>query len=403
MGLFDVGLLWLIVWVLKNAAVDVVSAAQRRPIPSHERWKAKHTGAVPTADWGVKTWASNLVADGLAAQTERRREKAAQKKLAADPVDTALVDAVDLTTPPQGLRPETATVATPEDWTDRFGPHTQPAPTAKEGPTMSDDTPGASPEHLGATASDAWNRGDWDTAVAALDELQERHPDSYASATLHMFNDQRQVDMSVDRVHAEALRRAAEQPRSASEAEPMPPSQTPCPASWSATTPCQHPDGDAHAGLCFNDDSGERETWDRNTSYFCEPMSPAERKEARAAAPTPPTNVIQFPSSTNPKENHMSTTGEVVGLDQSIAYAKSLAKFAADHASAGNEGYIGHLTSAEVSGATLQSAHEMQAKFGEAMAAAQKHAEDLKNQKSVQEAYDNAPDAGNKQFQMAGR
>lgn len=57
----------------------------------------------------------------------------------------------------------------------------------------------------------------------------------------------------------------------------------PCPASWSRTIPCQHPDGDLHPGNCFNTTGGEREEWDRNTSWFCEPVrSGADRARLRA-------------------------------------------------------------------------------------------------------------------------
>lgn len=101
----------------------------------------------------------------------------------------------------------------------------------------------------------------------------------------------------------------------------------------------------------------------------------------------------------------MSTTvnGEVFGLDQSIAYAKGLATFAGEHGPAGNEGYVGHLTKSKVTGAGLQSAHDMQEAFGAAQAAADKHAKELERQRGVQEAYDSAPDAGDKDFQQQGR
>jgi len=58
----------------------------------------------------------------------------------------------------------------------------------------------------------------------------------------------------------------------------------PCPAAWSTFTPCQHPDGDLHDGPCFNVIDGVREEWDRNTSYFCQPVrSGADRAQLRAA------------------------------------------------------------------------------------------------------------------------
>lgn len=58
----------------------------------------------------------------------------------------------------------------------------------------------------------------------------------------------------------------------------------PCPAAWSRCTPCQHPDGDLHEGPCFHidPDSGERDHWDRNVSWFCAPVSIWDRPQLRA-------------------------------------------------------------------------------------------------------------------------
>jgi hypothetical protein len=94
---------------------------------------------------------------------------------------------------------------------------------------------------------------------------------------------------------------------------------------------------------------------------------------------------------------------EVVGLDQSIGYAQQLQQFAGQHGSAGNEGYIGHLASSQVGGEALQSAHEMQAAFDQAQAAAERHAEQLARQRAVQEQYDANSDAGDKGFMQEGR
>ena len=120
-----------------------------------------------------------------------------------------------------------------------------------------------------------------------------------------------------------------------------------------------------------------------------------------------PDNVIPFarPEKLNPKEYRMSTqvNGEVTGLDPAISYAKSLAMFAGEHGQAGNEGYIGFLQQSKVEGTALASAHEMQEAFANAQAAAEKHEQELAKQKSVQEAYNANPDAGDKQFQSNGQ
>ena len=118
------------------------------------------------------------------------------------------------------------------------------------------------------------------------------------------------------------------------------------------------------------------------------------------------TNVIPFPFP-KIKEGAMSTdtttTGEVLGLDQAIAYAANLNQFAGDHGMAGNEGYIGYLTARKVSGEALASARAMQEAFSNAADAAKTHADELAKQKTLQEAYDANPDAGDKDFQQEGR
>lgn len=132
----------------------------------------------------------------------------------------------------------------------------------------------------------------------------------------------------------------------------------------------------------------------------------AQPKPAAGAGPLP-NNVIPFarPIKFDPKEYRMSTqvNGEVTGLDPAISYAKSLAMFAGEHGQAGNEGYIGFLQQSKVEGQALQSAHDMQEAFANAQAAAAKHEQELAKQKSVQEAYNANPDAGDKQFQQNGQ
>jgi hypothetical protein len=109
----------------------------------------------------------------------------------------------------------------------------------------------------------------------------------------------------------------------------------------------------------------------------------------------------QADPSTTPNEGD--DMSEITGLDQSIAYANAVKKMAAKHGTAGNEGYIGHLTERNVTGEALQSAYDMQAAMSGAMAAAEHHEQELTKQKAVQEQYDNNADAGDKQFQTEGR
>jgi hypothetical protein len=93
---------------------------------------------------------------------------------------------------------------------------------------------------------------------------------------------------------------------------------------------------------------------------------------------------------------------EVLGLDQSIAYAQHLAAEAGLHGPDGNEGYLTRLTAAHVVGAGLATGHDMQQAFAAAASAATGHAAELGKQKAVQEQYDANPDAGDKAYQTGG-
>ena len=90
---------------------------------------------------------------------------------------------------------------------------------------------------------------------------------------------------------------------------------------------------------------------------------------------------------------------EIIGLTPSIAYAERLAAEAGLHGPDGNERYLARLAAARVTGAGLTTGHDMQAAFAAAAAAAARHAAELGQQTSVQEAYNAAPDAGDKDFQ----
>jgi hypothetical protein len=136
-----------------------------------------------------------------------------------------------------------------------------------------------------------------------------------------------------------------------------------------------------------------------------DPEQPQPPRPTPQPAEGPDAQVIPFRKPNQQEEPPVTTeiNSEVQGLDQSIAYAESLAAFAGEHGQAGNEGYIAHLTGAKVEGDGLSTAAEMQEAFTNAQAAAEAHKVELERQKAVQEAYDNNPDAGDKDFQQSGR
>ncbi|MFG1776595.1 hypothetical protein ACGFIG_09220 [Micromonospora sp. NPDC049048] len=88
--LIDLGLIWVIGWMLKTAVEDVTHAVKGTTNPRYElkkaKAKAKAAGQAPPRQprYGGREWFADLLSDGLEAQTQRRRAKAKDK---AQPVD----------------------------------------------------------------------------------------------------------------------------------------------------------------------------------------------------------------------------------------------------------------------------------------------------------------------------
>src|SRR4051812_33752929 len=83
MDLLSLATLWLIVWIVKNAAMDVSCAVTGKPNPRYELKKARARAAgqaLPVQPhYGGRDWCADLLSDGLQAQTEWRRRRAAAK------------------------------------------------------------------------------------------------------------------------------------------------------------------------------------------------------------------------------------------------------------------------------------------------------------------------------------
>lgn len=96
---------------------------------------------------------------------------------------------------------------------------------------------------------------------------------------------------------------------------------------------------------------------------------------------------------------------EIIGLDGAIATCEALIASMGEHGPAGTSGeqYLNLLEAHNVTGPTLQSAHDMQQSIAVAVGAIEAHKVDLEEQKPLQEAYDMNPDAGDQAFQQAGR
>lgn len=343
--MIDVALLWLLIWVVKNAVMDVACAVTGKPNPRYELKKAKAKAAGQSAPvqprYGTRDWFDDLLADGLQAQTEWRRRKAAEKRAArdnADAVDADVVDDQDVDLPLDAAEPSTPVVHTGGTRTSDEGAGLWSWTCKREG------CPGKGFNF--ATQAEA--------QAAAAEHLQRLHAGTPGSASV-------QTDQPVP----------ADQPATPGPTA-GPGTETSGPATGGQPGPEQHQQP--------------------------VPDAPAATEDG------PTARVYQFPNTTTQEETvSTDVNAEVVGLDQSIAYARQLAAFAGEHGMAGNEGYVGHLTDSQVSGEALASAGEMQEAFANAQAAAERHAELLEAQRAVQEAYDNNADAGDKAFMQDGR
>lgn len=204
-----------------------------------------------------------------------------------------------------------------------------------------------------------------------------------------------------------APRPAGRRPPAAPPAPDVPPAPDRAPWACTATMfAAPHP---YEFDLSATDPARQRE-WEMCDRPRTDPIHEVEDEDDDA--PRPVLRVVRdvkdpAPAATvradHPTKGTATMASEVIGLTQSIAYAGALAATAGEHSSAGNEGYIGHLTAAKVGGAAISTAHDMQEAFSTAQAAAERHKAELERQLAVQEQYDANPDAGDKAYQLDGR
>jgi hypothetical protein len=366
--MFDLAFLWLIVWLLKNAAMDVMYASSGKPNPRYEAKKAKARagGQSDPAQhrYGSRDWFADLLSDGLQAQTDRRRRKADEKRKARGPVDGdqaggAGAQAVD---PAQVNQP-------------RRVPRPQPGQPGSGQPASGQPAPGSGQPAPGQPAPGSGRPGPVAVSDADVVDMKPRRACSRPDCPRGVIQETRQW--------------------------PGRPNSSPHADQW--CTVCgwlsEHggpPPADVARPGTPTSGPGAGGAPDPEQQ---QPPRPTPAPDNR-----PDAKVIPF-RTTNQQEEPVSTdvNSEIVGLDQSIAYARSLAAFAGEHETAGNEGYIGHLTQRKVVGQALQSAYDMQAAFEGARVAAEAHANELERQRGVQEQYDANPDAGDKSYQTEGR
>lgn len=306
----------LVVWLLKNAVVDVTCAVKGTPNPRYQAKaaNARAMGRRPAAAprYGSRDYWADLWADYLVEKTEIRRRRAARKR-------QIRVDADRMSATLPWDAPTRPGVDTP---VPDSRPRTRPRPDpAAETQTSTDPTRGCTATLFAAPHPYEF---DLDTASGPA------YPEGY-----------------------EMCGQSADDPAHQDQAAAGSHTEEPTLRAW----------------------------------------TPRIVRNHEVAAPNPATKGITMTVA----------SGEVTGLDQSIAYADDLARHAGTHGPAGNEGYIGHLLASKVSGACLQSAHDMQAAQEAAQAAAEIHKKHLQQQAAVQEQYDANPDAGDKDYQQQGR
>lgn len=122
--------IWLLTWMFKTAAQDVIYAVRGEPNPRYELKKAKALRegrpAPVAARYGTREWFADLYSDALAAHTERRRAKTALAS--SEPQTRARPETVDDMVDVAGVRPQPDNPATEPDWLtpDRDEPAGQP-------------------------------------------------------------------------------------------------------------------------------------------------------------------------------------------------------------------------------------------------------------------------------------
>lgn len=403
----------IVLWMAWLITTDVIYAAKGQMPPRKRIRMAEIAAGNADTRYGVKGWVRDLFDDALKAETERRREKAVDRKEQR----AAVKQAAEVDVDPLGEHFETL----PRE--------TGPAP-ATSVPT--DTGPGPVVDYdevtrLERDATDAWQHDNWPGAIASLDELRDRYPDQYKRAHMHLYDPDNPHDRPIMEYHDLARERAtlmdphsdteltiARTPESA-HAEggriPDPPTDKP-----------RRP----KSGDRMTDEDGRIRVWvDDEWTPVCpicgEPMAyfdrdnenvrvcrrcghrewaPRTKKTTNTDEPTA-TVIPMFPTNTSTeKETSMSEpVAEVTGLQSAIDYAEGVASAHAAHGAA--EGFAGSLAQAEYGDGVLSAvaaAQEASANAGALWTAA---AEKLKESNVVKEAYGMAPDAGHKQHVMA--
>ncbi|MGW1059375.1 hypothetical protein [Micromonospora rubida] len=332
--------IWVLTWMFKTAATDVLHAAKGTTNPRYELKKQKAIAAGKPVKvqsrYGTREWAADLYSDALVAHTERRRAKAAKPQ----PVD----DMLDLTgvrpDPPEagGSIPERPTAGRP------------PRPGRSGRPGTPDPAIPTDPAYYRRPNGPLVACGHCNTSVAANYRLTRTIRGTTVQVCLACAERIDGGDLTVPDGMAPPRRHVGI------------PAQNP-PAADNDTTPAPGP---------------------------ATPLTPEPTGEPSKLA----TVIPMFPIM---KESTMANA-EITGLPTAIAFAEGMANAHKAASTAGGEQYVAALRGFEVGDgpiATVQHAREMST---QAAAAWERAAAEMKKQTAVKEAYQAVPDAGNKRF-----
>ncbi|MFG3639067.1 hypothetical protein ACGF3C_02185 [Micromonospora sp. NPDC047762] len=375
---------WILVitWMVQRGVTDGMYAFRGKPNPRYELKKAKALAAGQAAPeqhrYGGKEWFADLLSDAMAANTEKRRQKAAAK---AQPLD----DMVDVVREP---RPERV-----------YDPNNSRNCPECKGEVVLDGRP--CPRCL---AERQRRNAEWE-ANGGLDQIANPRPkDLNAQDSPRLVNPARAVVSTADRPIRPAKRCSYGGPETqfgkgkgqcGSDAAP---DSFFCPPHRAEVAKVNQ----ATAALCSHVENGQR---CRNLRTN---VGDSQQRYGRCSQHTstpdvrPDAQIIQFPNIKKIEKEITMANSEAAGLTTAIAFAEAAASAHQSFATAGAEGYVGALQRGDMDGEPVDTAREAMEASGIAADKWNAHKATLEAQLNIKEAYQAQPGAANKEYLLNG-
>lgn len=339
MGLDVLFWIWVLTWMAKTAATDVLHAVKGTPNPRYELKKQRAAQAGQPVKgqprYGTREWLSDLYSDALAAHTEKRRAAAKAK---GQPVD----DIVELVREPRPV---------PAQRHPHDPNNTRNCPTCK-GEVVLDGRP--CPNCL---AEQQRRNAEWE-AQHGEPEWLTPDPDELDGSTSVVHDDQ----------HPYCL-------------EPCGPT---CGRFGWVCGSC---------GTEKKDFVSQAEAEKSHRAHLCPPTASDSQPTAR---------IYQFPNVQQIEKEINMSNPEVTGLSTAIAFADQASTAHTSFATTGAEGYVGALERGGNAGEVIDSAREAMEASGIAADKWAAHRAKLQEQLNLKEAYQAQPDAADKEFLLNG-